>query len=337
MNKDIGVVIFFFNRPEPLEHVFQSVREAKVKKLFLIQDGARLNNHYDVENIKLCRDIISVIDWECEVHYNFSDINLSCDHRIFTGITWAFEHVDKLIILEDDCLAAQSFFPFCEEILNKYEFDNRVLMISGMNYFDEHITDGSSYFFSNTASGWGWATWKRSWLTAVEQADFEFLNDSYLRKTVKDNLENLNYQEPAMINFIPFVEKIRQENLKTKRVNSWEYAIGIAKILNSSLIITPTKNLISNIGLTNDSTHAVNQINKLDKITQNLFFKKTFKINFPLIHPKYVIRNFEYEKKHSKQFKTTKLRCIESVIRRVYYSSNKERKLLFEKFVNKMK
>ncbi len=335
MIDDIGVAIFFFNRPIPLEKVFQAVREAKVKKLFLIQDGARKGNESDIEKVKLCRDIVSNIDWYCEVYTNFSEVNLSCDHRVFTGISWAFEFVDKLIILEDDCLPSQSFFPFCESILNKYQNDPRVLMVSGMNYFDEHITDGSSYFFSNSACGWGWATWKRSWDTAIEQSNFEFLNDKYLKNIIKQNIKSLGYELSSMNKFISIVHKIRELNLKTNKVNSWEYALGISKLLNSSLIITPTKNLISNIGLTDDSTHAVNNIQKLDVITQKLFFKKTYEIEFPLVHPKYVIRNLDYEQKHAKVFRPTMLRILEGNIRRLIYSNNIERKKMFKKLIKK--
>ena len=339
-NDDVGVVLIFFNRPKPLEIVFSALREAKVNKLFLIQDGARLDNDNDAANIKLCRDIVSQIDWECEVHRNFSDTNLSCDHRVFTGISWAFEYVDKLIILEDDCLPSQSFFPFCKELLNRYENDNRIHMISGMNYFDKFKDSPDSYFFSNTAAGWGWATWKRTWETATEQKDFDFLKENYIKKMVSDNIKYVHLKLPFIQNFTDTVIKYREKNIKNNKVNSWEYAMGIAQILNSSLIITPTENLVSNIGLTEDSTHTVNQLNKLNKQTQKLFFKKTFEIDFPLKHPKYIIRNFDYEKRHRKLVGSNKIvlfyRKGNSIFRRLYFSNNDERINMLSKFIKKV-
>ena len=34
---------------------------------------------------------------------------------------WAFSIVDKCIVLEDDDVPSQSFFPFCKEMLDRYE------------------------------------------------------------------------------------------------------------------------------------------------------------------------------------------------------------------------
>ena len=50
------------------------------------------------------------IDWECQVYKNFAEKNMGCGKRMSSGISWAFEQEEKLIILEDDCLADFSFF-----------------------------------------------------------------------------------------------------------------------------------------------------------------------------------------------------------------------------------
>ena len=327
---EVPVALFFFNRPQSLKKVFEAIRFSRPSKLFLIQDGARINNENDIQNIKACREIVERVDWECEVHKNFSKENMSCDHRIFTGISWAFQYVDRLVILEDDCLPSQSFLPFCKEVLDKYKDDLRINMISGMNYLDEFNETENSYFFSNTAAGWGWATWKRSWNIAVEEKNFDFLTDRLIKKMVSDCIKKSGLKINVIQGFISKAEKIRNKNLETLKVNSWEYAIGASMLLSSSMIITPKKNLISNIGLTEDSTHAVNSIKKLDKATQKLFFKKTYDLDFPLKHPKYVIRNFQYEKEHKRIVGSNSfinlLRRIESFGRRFYYSNVNERR-----------
>ncbi|PKW20291.1 hypothetical protein [Flavobacterium lindanitolerans] len=336
LNNSVGVALIFFNRPEPLEKVFNALRQSKPKNLFLIQDGPRLNNEKDVVGIKRCREIVQKVDWDCNVYENFSETNLSCDHRVFTGISWAFEYVDRLVILEDDCVPSNSFLPFCENVLEKYKDDRRIHMISGMNYVDEFKGTDDSYFFSNTAAGWGWATWKRSWNLVVEQKDFVFLENELTKKLITNYIAELGLKVNGVKNFIEIVENLRQKNLQTGKVNSWENALGIAMFLSSAMIITPQKNLVSNIGLTNESTHAVNSIKKLSKATQQLFFKKTYEINFPLKHPKYIVRNVEYEKLHRKIVGSNNFvlfgRRMESIIRRFIYSSNSERAALLKKF-----
>lgn len=335
---DIAVALIFFNRPAPLSKVFEALRLSKPSKLFLIQDGARINNEKDQANIAACRKIVENVDWDCEVYKNFSEENLSCDHRIITGISWAFEHVDRLVVLEDDCVPSESFLPFCIEVLERYKSDLRVHMISGMNYLDVLDTTEDSYFFSQTAAGWGWATWKRSWELAMAQKNFDYLQDKASLKLITE-YAGQSGTIAGINNLVSITQKTRELNLATSKFNSWEYSLGIAMFLSSSMVITPQKNLISNIGLTDESTHAVNSIKKLNKASQNLFFKKAYELDFPLKHPKYMIRNFNYEKEHLKLVGSNKyvlfLRKIESLLRRVYYSSGSERKTLLRKFLKK--
>lgn len=136
-NVDVPVMLLFFNRPDTLKQVFDAVKQARPSTLLLVQDGAREGKEGEEELVRQCRNIVEDIDWDCTVYKNYSDVNLSCDHREFTGISWAFEHVDRLIILEDDCVPCQSFFPFCAELLEKYKDDTRVDRICGFNRLEK--------------------------------------------------------------------------------------------------------------------------------------------------------------------------------------------------------
>src|SRR5580700_9379844 len=85
--------------------------------------------------------------------------------RLATGITWVFEHVDRAIILEHDCLPDPTFFRFCEELLEKYKDDERVMHISGTNFQagNKRFDCRESYYFSLVPQIWGFATWARAW------------------------------------------------------------------------------------------------------------------------------------------------------------------------------
>jgi hypothetical protein len=69
-----------------------------------------------------------------KVDFNVSPVNLGCRKRIQTGLSWSFDLVEQAIILEDDCIPSSSFFPFCEELLQKYRDDKRVGLIGGANF-----------------------------------------------------------------------------------------------------------------------------------------------------------------------------------------------------------
>lgn len=288
---DVPVAIIFFNRPKPLQRVFASVREARPSQLFLIQDGSRSDRDTDVDLMEKCREIVSDIDWECEVHTNFSENNLGCGMRIYSGISWVFEYVDRLIVLEDDCVPSQSFFPFCAELLNRYKDDERMTMISGMNHLDEYDGTAYSYFFAKAGSIWGWATWKRVW----DQIDYEM---KYMEE--KDTLSLLrnSIASPLYANkLLNKCQKKYEQLCKGGQLSSWSTQFGMIMYLHSQLIIVPQKNLISNIGLTKDTTHAVDSLRKIPSGLQRVFFMKAREIEFPLKHPKYIIEDVAFNQK----------------------------------------
>ena len=45
------------------------------------------------------------------------------------NITWFFKNEEQGIVLEDDCLPIESFFWYCENLLNRYKNDESKLII----------------------------------------------------------------------------------------------------------------------------------------------------------------------------------------------------------------
>lgn len=160
------VAIFGFARPDSLKLVFERVRQARPAMLFLVLDYPREGRADDIGGWNACKKIFETVDWPCEVKRNYAERNMGCAERIQSGITWVFEHVDRAMILEDDCVPDLTFFRFCGELLEKYKDDTRVGMIAGC---DEHFHvksidfHGDSYYFDRFSSIWGWATWRRVW------------------------------------------------------------------------------------------------------------------------------------------------------------------------------
>ena len=306
---DVAVALVFFNRPEQFACVFAEVRKARPSKLFLIQDGARENNLRDVENINKCREVVSNIDWECDVSIDYSDVNLGCGRRVFSGVKKCFEQVDRLIILEDDCVPSQSFFPFCEEVLEKYKNDDRVGMISGMNHLNTFDCGEIDYFFSNVGSIAGWATWKRSW----EDVTFELgdiVEDANAMRLLKQYEKYAPHRNAVYSNAKTKHEQIKQG----EKLSSWSTQFGLNQILNSRLIIVPRVNLMTNIGLTAESTNSPSSIKFIPRGLRPLYQLKLYELDFPLKHPKYVISDIEYGKNVDKLMNPNK---VVSICRRI--------------------
>lgn len=285
-NIDISVLIIFFNRPGCLAQVWEQVKKARPSRLFLYQDGAREGNEKDVIGVAKCREIVSDIDWECEVHRKFQDCNYGCDPSEFIAQKWAFSHVDKCIILEDDDVPSQSFFPFCMELLNRYEHDDRINMICGMNNV-ESVDSPYSYLFSETGSIWGWATWKR--IVDEWEGDYAFLDNDYEMKQLADWL--IHFHEPPESRFVTWKAD------RASGVEHYESILGPNQLLKHRLNIVPTKNMITNIGNTPEgSTHSMSDLKLIPHGLRPIYTMKRYEINFPLKHPKYMVEDLTFRK-----------------------------------------
>lgn len=288
---DIAVMILFFTRPDTLKKVFERVREAQPSKLYLFQDGPR--DAQDLVKIQQCRRIVENIDWDCDVKRMYSEQNLGCDKSQFAAFQWAFQYTESLLFLEDDCVPALSFFSFCEELLEKYKDDERIHMICGMN----HVGDMSDvveedYFFAKTPTIWGWATWKRAWKNW--DTSFAYLDDSRVIKQIYDNIEPKYWAEFQ----IQRARKTHSYYCEHGKVQSFELLNAMAMYLHSAYAIIPTKNMISNVGISEGSVHNVSDMKHVPVGMRRLFNMKTYELESDAIkHPQYVLEDKAYRKK----------------------------------------
>ncbi len=298
IHDDTGVAIIFFNRPDCVKKVFESVAKAQPPKLFLIQDGARKDA--DILGIEACREIVDNITWPCEVYKNYSDVNLGCGKRMSSGISWVFEHVEKAMILEDDCVPGESFYQFCDELLEKYADDERIMMISGMNHWDKSDIQ-EDYLFAYSGAIWGWATWKRSW----EHFDFsvEAIEDPNVIKTLMSGIEPKRIAERDIAKW----RETRKKILNNEKISYWAHQWRLCKFIYHNLCIIPRCNLITNVG-DHDATHPGSG-------KSDYHFLKTHKLDFPLKHPQYILPNQDYDNQYYKIFEPTRLYRISQHIK----------------------
>lgn len=280
---NVPIVLIIFNRPHTTQKVFEVISKIKPPKLFLIADGPRTERPDDPEKCQIARRIVDSVDWDCQIFKNYSDVNLGCRDRVSSGLDWVFSHVNEAIILEDDCVPNLSFFRFCEELLDYYGNDERIMMISGNNNQFGHHTTNDSYYFSRYTHIWGWATWKRAWnLYDLEMSSWPMVQQSSWLKAILDNQKSINYWSEVF-------KKTYEEN-----ENNWGYRWTFSCWLQHGLTIIPSVNLVSNIGFAEDATHTFSN----DHPTANL---PTKELQFPLKHPSIIIRDFEadYRTQHT--------------------------------------
>ncbi len=281
---EVGVLLIFFNRPDRFREVFEEVRKARPDRLFLYQDGPR--GEHDMEGIKACREIAEQIDWPCHVERFYQEHNVGCDPSEFIAQKWAFSFVDRCIVLEDDDVPTQSFFRFCQELLDRYADDERITMIAGFNS-DEVTPDADAdYFLTSVFSIWGWASWRR----VIDQWDEHY--------TWLDDPEKVSHIERLMASGTlrrDFLRMCRDHCASGKAY--YETIFWSHMILSGGLAIMPAKNQINNRGLSDDSTHYSGSLATTPRRLRRQFTMQRHELTFPLRHPVELTENEAFRKR----------------------------------------
>jgi hypothetical protein len=277
------VLLLIFNRPDTMQLVFDEIRKAKPAQLFVAADGPRKDRSDDRENCRKAREIIQQVDWDCKVSTLFRDENLGCKRGVSSAIDWFFSHVEEGIILEDDCVPDQSFFPFCQELLERYRDDERVVVISGDNFQCGRPRTEYSYYFSRYLHIWGWASWRRAWNNYdVSMKLWPLIRDGDWLMDILDDRNAVNYWTHCF------------EDTHAGKIDTWDYEWVFACWIRNELVISPSVNLVSNIGFDQFATHTKTK-NKQSDVPVH-------QIGFPLKHPPFIIRDNSADKYSQKHF-----------------------------------
>lgn len=261
------VLLIIYKRPELTRRALKLIAAAKPCRLFVAADGPRRED--EVADCRAARAAVAEFTGDCEVLTNFSEPNLGCGIRVYTGIHWAFSHTEELIILEDDCVPNESFFRFCSAMLERYRDDERVMHISGDNFVGPELSGPYSYYFSKYTHASGWASWRRAWkhfdwsISRWPEAKAAGLLETY----APDPYER------------EYWTKIF-DGLHRGAPDVWDYQWNFACWSQSALAILPAVNLVLNDGWGPAATHTKTP----------MVWPETVELG-ELRHPPFVVRN----------------------------------------------
>jgi hypothetical protein len=147
----------------------------------------------------------------------------------------------------DDTLPSDSFFSFCDELLDRYNSNPSIVHIGGVNFLASSNSSRESYCFSIYNLGWGgWATWRRAW-------------SSY-------NFALVDHPDPEMERIVQSICHSKNEvaywhrmfrNVQNGVIDAWDYQWTYACWKQRGLSIIPRVSLIKNLGFRNDATHSL--------------------------------------------------------------------------------
>lgn len=277
MPRPAAVLCLAFNRPRPFERVLHALREAGPREYFVSIDGPRPDRPNDVVLCAEVRRLAESIDWATQVRLNIQTVNLGCGPAVTAAISWALSHVPEIIVIEDDCLPDPSFLRLCDELLERYRDDSRVMQIGGSNWGAARERFGDySYAFTSFAPVWGWATWRRAW------AHYDYRLDSWPRVKSSGLAQGMSLST----RFRRLLE--RDWEIVRAGGGTWDHQWQYAVLRHHGLNVCPRRNLVKNIGFADDGT----QTRQADHIFSRLGAES---LEFPLRHPPEIARNASVE------------------------------------------
>lgn len=269
----VPILFLGFNRPEETAKSFECIKKYEPENLYVALDGPRTDDER-----KLCdavESIVKDVNWDCRVQYLIRKENLGCGKAVNEAIDWFFKEEESGIIYEDDIIAGSAFFKFCEAMLEHYRDDERIWLVTGNNLLGEWKVN-NSYFFSKIGAIWGWATWKRTWI----KHDKKIQNWPEIKK------------RGVMLDILPADLALAREKIMDKvfagEIDTWDYQFTYTRLINSGLSVVPCKNLVSNIGFSQNATHTFSE--------PQMFPNKIMDFKTEsLSHPNFIVANLRFD------------------------------------------
>ena len=276
---DVPVLLIAYNREALTRQVVDRLLAIDAKSVYIAVDGPNASRRLDSERVTKVQELVSSAPWSGSAHFLFRETNLGCRRGVSEAITWFFNHEEEGIILEDDCVPDDSFFPYCEELLATYKENSQIGMISGTTFFPIGKKRRESFTFSRYPLIWGWATWRRAWASY----DSELTN--WRGDAGKTTLHRASGGSKA------FVKRWSSllAQVDSGEIDTWDYIWAFSLWRKDQLAILPARNLVHNSGFGKEATHTTGT-----PISQ-VFNPRADRIDFPLSHPNTVSPNTRIE------------------------------------------
>ena len=330
--KHAPVVLLGYARPNETKQIIERINMSKTKKVYFFVDFP--NNTNDSKLVRFNNEVkalVSSFNKNIDVEPFFFEKNVGPFEAINRSTEYVFVREEELIYLEDDKLPSVSFFEYCSNLLEKYRHDERILFISGLNnsslIYEDYPYD---YFFAEINSTWGHATWKRTY-DKFNYA-FEFFKIKYYKNLINETYKFKGIKHDVLSEIESYLEYGKYKG----HVASQEfYMLGPLRFLTNSIVIVPSKNLISNTGATEYTFHG-DEYKLMTRRQRKIFFREVFELDFPLKHPPFVMTDFRFTKANN-NFLTKSLLFFEKIERSFLIIKHKGLKGLIDKIKIKIK
>lgn len=240
MNNDAAVLLIAFGRPEYARKTFEAIKASKPSKFYFYTNAGRKDYPEECKRNEMVKALAKEVDWPCEFKTWFRTEPVGVLDSIRLAIDWIFENEEKAIVMEEDCVGSLAWFAFANEMLKKYQDNERIWMIGGSNYAEDYNPHGYSYHISRNFFINGWASWRDRW----KKIDWNHLNLlSIMEEGVIDSYYTTSRQRAHHRN------SIKQNAATIDKNKCWDFVFWYTAVSNYAFCITPSYHLVQNIGV----------------------------------------------------------------------------------------
>lgn len=236
------ILLFVYNRPEHTRLTLEALKKNHLSdssSLYIFSDGYR--NETDREEVMKVRELIRSFEGFAAIHIEEKRENVGLARNIIEGVTRVVNEHGKVIVLEDDLITSPYFLTFMNNVLDRYEQEEKIAHVQGFCFPLQGLPDA---FLIKWTGSWGWATWKRAW--DLFNPDGEALLTEIMKKKLNREFDfNGNY---------PFTRMLRRQ--VNGENDSWAIRWNASLFLNNKLSVNAGKSLVQNIGFDGSGRHS---------------------------------------------------------------------------------
>lgn len=236
------ILLFVYNRPEHVRQCIASLQAnelAAQSPLFIYSDAAKTPESR--EGVEQTRQFIRTIQGFKEVTIIEREQNWGLARSIIDGVTTQVNRFGRVIVMEDDLIAAPYFLQFMNDALETYKDEPRVGHIQGCDFTQDASLPDT--FLIKWTGSWGWATWDRAW---------KLFNPN--GKELLRQLEERNLTRRFDFNGTYGYTRMLRRQIEGKN-NSWAIRWNTSLFLADILSLNAGRSLIQNNGFDGSGTN----------------------------------------------------------------------------------
>ncbi len=237
-----AALIIAYQRIEHISRFVPTLIESGTTDIYVALDGSNNSNIATLQKHLIDEIVAAAQNPRVNVWIWMRDQNLGAAVSVFTAIEWFFQFEEEGLILEDDLAFNSDFVSFAKKCLKDFRQSNSVWLISGNQFFERELeTDGP--VLSHYPLIWGWATWKDKWLDIKEA----ILAPGSIQKRFCLNPRILFWE-------------FGRNRSQSGKVDAWDIPLVSPMWKRNKYCVQPPKNLVSNVGVDNYSTHTTHPV-----------------------------------------------------------------------------